>query len=73
MALRWLLQKENVPSVVIGVKSMAQLTDNLGVNGWKLSGDEMKDLDQVSEVALPYPYEMISRLSKGRVRKSRYC
>ena len=73
MAIRWLLQKENVPSVVIGVKRVDQLSDNLGVNGWKLSDEEMKELDDVSEVPAPYPYGMIGRFGKGRARKNQYC
>ena len=73
MAIRWLLQKENVPSVVIGVKSLQQLSDNLGVNGWKLTDGEMKALDEASDAPLPYPYEMITRLGKFRARKNRYC
>ena len=60
---RWLLEKKNVPSVIIGVKNLAQLEDNLGTVGWSLTGEEMKRLDDVSAVAEPYPYEMINRLN----------
>jgi aryl-alcohol dehydrogenase-like predicted oxidoreductase len=70
VAIRWLLQKENVPSVVIGVKTLDQLTDNFGVNSWKLSDEDMKTLDEASAVPLAYPYEMIERIGKGRKRKN---
>ena len=67
---RWLLEKKNVPSVIIGVKTLAQLEDNLATMGWTLTGQEMKRLDDVSAVPEPYPYEMINRLNSinGRVR-----
>ena len=63
---RWLLEKQNVPSVVIGVKNMAQLEDNLGSLGWSLTPQEMERLDEVSSIPEPYPYEMINRLNKTR-------
>ena len=53
--------------MVIGVKNLAQLEDNLGTMGWSLTGEEMARLDDVSAVAEPYPYEMINRLNSGRL------
>ncbi len=41
------MHKENVPSIVIGVKTMEQLQDNLGALGWTLSDEEMNELDKV--------------------------
>ena len=55
-----------MPSVVIGVKNLAQLEDNLGSLGWSLTGGEMERLDEVSSIPEPYPYEMINRLNKAR-------
>ena len=66
---RWLLEKKNVPSVVIGVKNLSQLEDNLGAVGWSLSKDDMEQLDKVSKVDEPYPYEMINRLNAFRAGK----
>ena len=38
VALRWLLQKEIVSSVIIGAKTVQQLEDNMGAaSGWELS------------------------------------
>jgi len=68
VAVRWLLDKNNVPSVVIGVKTLEQLEDNLGAVGWTLTEDEMERLDAASAIPAPYPYEMINRLNKGRRR-----
>ena len=55
-----------MPSVVIGVKTLAQLEDNLGSLGWSLTPQEMERLDEVSSIPEPYPYEMINRLNKTR-------
>ena len=42
VALRWLLQKSVVPSVVIGAKTVDQLEENLGAaNGWQLTDDQV--------------------------------
>ena len=42
VSLRWLLQKPNVSSVIIGPRTMEQLEDNLGAGkGWKLTDEEV--------------------------------
>ena len=66
--LRWLLEKKNVPSVVIGVKNLEQLEDNLGSVGWKMSAADLQLLDDVSSLPEPYPYEMVNRLNINRKR-----
>ncbi|XP_059085590.1 1-deoxyxylulose-5-phosphate synthase YajO-like [Tigriopus californicus] len=68
VAIRWLLQRPNVPSVVIGAKTLGQLQDNLGAVSFQLSLEEMKSLDEASALPAPYPYEMIQRLNTKRVR-----
>ena len=45
--LRWLLEKKNV---VIGVKNLEQLEDNLGSVGWKMSAADLKLLDDASSL-----------------------
>ena len=52
--------------MIIGVKNLAQLEDNLGALGWSLTPQEMERLDEVSSIPEPYPYEMINRLNKTR-------
>jgi len=68
VATRWLLEKKNVPSVVIGVKTLDQLEDNLGSVGWKMPALDLELLDKVSSLPEPYPYEMINRLNINRKR-----
>jgi len=56
VAIRWLLQKPNVTAPIIGAKSLEQLDSNMGAVGWSLTDDQMKKLDEVSALPLPYPY-----------------
>jgi aryl-alcohol dehydrogenase-like predicted oxidoreductase len=71
VALRWLLQKDIVSSVIIGVKTLAQLDDNMGAaNGWSLTKEEMKQLDDVSAPILGYPYGMINSMNLDRVNQA---
>ena len=42
VSLRWLLQRPNVPAVIIGAKTVKQLEDNMGAGrGWKLTEEEV--------------------------------
>merc|ERR1712150_27594 len=65
VSIKWLLQKQVVSSVVIGCKKISQLDDNLAAGGdWKLTKEEMEELDAVSAPEIPYPYEMVWRINK---------
>jgi len=74
VAIRWLLQKDFVSSVIIGAKSIQQLEDNMGAGkGWSLTDEQMKQLDELSAFTKPtgpmYPYYFIDMLNADRVRK----
>jgi aryl-alcohol dehydrogenase-like predicted oxidoreductase len=56
VAINWVLQRPTVASVVIGARNEAQLRQNLGAVGWRLSEAQMKKLDAASEVRPSYPY-----------------
>jgi len=56
VALNWLLQRPTVSTVVIGARSEAQLTDNLGAVGWNLTKDQVAALDKASALTPAYPY-----------------
>ena len=56
VALNWLLQRPTVASIIIGARNEAQLRDNLGAVGWKLTPAQIAKLDAASAVALAYPY-----------------
>jgi len=42
VSLRWLLQKDFIPSVIIGAKTVQQLEQNMAAGtGWKLTDEEV--------------------------------
>jgi diketogulonate reductase-like aldo/keto reductase len=55
IALAWLLTKPFVTSIVLGAKRLDQLQDNLSVLDIKLSQEEIKMLEEVSELPPEYP------------------
>ncbi|MFI5671916.1 aldo/keto reductase [Streptomyces sp. NPDC051704] len=56
IALRWLLQRPTVSSVIIGARDEGQLRQNLGAVGWTLTAEQMAKLDEASARPAPYPY-----------------
>ncbi|MFB7054103.1 aldo/keto reductase [Streptomyces vinaceus] len=56
VALRWLLQRPTVSSVIIGARNEEQLRQNLGAVGWTLTPEQMARLDRASARPAPYPY-----------------
>jgi aryl-alcohol dehydrogenase-like predicted oxidoreductase len=59
VALAWLLRQPAVCSVIIGVRTLAQLDDNLAAGRLSLSEEELARLSQVSEPDDPYPYRFL--------------
>jgi aryl-alcohol dehydrogenase-like predicted oxidoreductase len=55
VALAWLLARDIVTSVIIGVRNLTQLEDNLQAVDRTLSPDELRALDEVSLLAPEYP------------------
>ncbi|MGD0723287.1 MAG: aldo/keto reductase [Roseiarcus sp.] len=56
IALAWLLARPTVASVIVGARDEAQLRENLGATGWRLTDAQVALLDQASERPLAYPY-----------------
>lgn len=56
VAINWLLRRPTVSSVIIGARTEEQLKQNLGAVGWKLSDQQIAQLDKASAVPLTYPY-----------------
>ena len=59
VSLAWLLTKPVVTSVIIGVKRVEQLQDNLAAVDLKLTDEEIKKLDEVSALPPEYPGWML--------------
>ncbi|GGB83921.1 aldo/keto reductase [Dyadobacter sediminis] len=56
VAINWLLQRPTVANIIIGARNEEQLMQNLEAVGWKLSADQVKRLDEASEIPPVYPY-----------------
>jgi aryl-alcohol dehydrogenase-like predicted oxidoreductase len=56
VALAWLLMRPGIASVIIGVRTDEQLTDNLRAADLKLLPEEIERLERVSRPPLIYPY-----------------
>jgi aryl-alcohol dehydrogenase-like predicted oxidoreductase len=59
VALAWLLSRDFVTSVIVGAKTTAQLIDDLGAASLRLSDEEIKRLDGLSELPAEYPGWMV--------------
>lgn len=70
VALSWLLSKESVTSVIVGAKKLSQLEDNISATNLALSSEEIRSLDQVSDLIEDYPGWMVKRQSSDRMNIS---
>ncbi len=59
IALAWSLSKPILSSVILGVRTMKQLRDNLAAADLQLSATDLAALDEVSRLPELYPYRMI--------------
>ena len=61
MALAWLLQRPQPVIPIVGARKIAQLTDNLAALDVKLSGEQLRVLDEASAISLGFPHEFYQR------------
>jgi aryl-alcohol dehydrogenase-like predicted oxidoreductase len=66
-ALAWILSKPFVTSVLMGAKRMDQLKDNLAAIHLKLIQDELKSLDEASQLPPEYPEWMLATQGADRL------
>jgi aryl-alcohol dehydrogenase-like predicted oxidoreductase len=62
VALAWLLQRPTVTSVIIGVRTMAQLEDNLKAVDLVLPPDAVARLTEAGDFPVGYPYDFIRQV-----------
>jgi aryl-alcohol dehydrogenase-like predicted oxidoreductase len=72
IALAWILANSAVTSVIIGARRPAQLEDNLKAIDVRLSAEDMKALDDVSELKTEYPAWMENLGADRRPGERRY-
>jgi aryl-alcohol dehydrogenase-like predicted oxidoreductase len=68
IALAWILSKPFVSSVIIGAKSMEQLRDNIAASRVSLTAEEIKQLDEVSQLPPEYPGWMLAFQGQYRAK-----
>jgi aryl-alcohol dehydrogenase-like predicted oxidoreductase len=56
VAIAWVLSRPSVATVIIGARDEAQLKENLGAIGWKLSAAQVTRLEAASAKQRTYPY-----------------
>ena len=56
IAINWVLQRPSVATVIIGARDEAQLRQNLGATGWKLTTAQIARLEAASAKQRTYPY-----------------
>jgi len=59
VALAWLLAQPAVDSVILGVRTMEQMEDNLGVVDLCFAQEELANLDKISAPEKGYPYRFL--------------
>lgn len=67
VALAYVLAKPFTTTVIIGAKNMEQLDDNLEATKLKLTADDMKKLDELSQLPHEYPGWMLARQGAERI------
>ncbi|WP_274650153.1 aldo/keto reductase [Paenibacillus humicola] len=67
-ALSWMLANPVITSPIIGARNVEQLEDNLGASGTALTAEQIKRLNDVSEVPVSYPYDLGAENQQRRGR-----
>lgn len=60
VAIAWLLSKEYVSTVIVGISRIEQLQDNLSASDLELSDDDIKMIDEITIPKIQYPETFIS-------------
>ncbi len=63
VGLQWVLQRPGVTAPIVGARTIAQLTDNLGATEFTLTAEQATRLDAASALDLPYPHDFIAAVS----------
>jgi aryl-alcohol dehydrogenase-like predicted oxidoreductase len=66
VALRWVLERPGVAAVIAGVRTPEQLRDNLGATGWRLEGEALHRLTEVSHLPDRYPESFEKNMHERR-------
>jgi len=59
VAIRWTMQKNQVVIPIVGARKTEQIEDSLGAINIVIPDEQMKKLDEVSEIDLGFPHEFL--------------
>jgi aryl-alcohol dehydrogenase-like predicted oxidoreductase len=71
VAIAWVLNRPAVSSVIIAARTAEQLEDNIRASDLRLSDDDVRRLDTVSDPGVPYPKWMVLQLDAAEDPRSR--
>jgi aryl-alcohol dehydrogenase-like predicted oxidoreductase len=60
VAIAWLLRQPGLMIPIIGARTAAQVTDNIGAIDVELATDDLAKLDDVSRIELGFPHEFLA-------------
>jgi aryl-alcohol dehydrogenase-like predicted oxidoreductase len=66
VALRWALEQPGITSVIAGARNAQQFRDSCGAMGWRLEGEPLARLTQMSAPRLTYPEAMERGMDERR-------
>ena len=66
VALRWCLQQPAITSTIVGARTLAHLEDNLQAADFRLEGDELQRLNEISCLPDRYPESMEKSMHERR-------
>ncbi len=69
IALNWVLCNPAVTSPIIGARTIEQLDDNLGSEGWKLTSEQIDAINDASNMEVTYPYDQRAEEQQKRDRQ----
>ena len=64
IALAWLQTRDQPIIPIIGTRKLAQLEDNLGSVDVELSGEQLRQLNEVSKIELGFPHDFYETVEK---------
>src|SRR3982075_2030335 len=65
VSLAWLLARPQTSSIILGVRTEAELEDNLRALSVKLTSEDLKELDEASRPDWDYPWRVIRDAEAG--------
>jgi aryl-alcohol dehydrogenase-like predicted oxidoreductase len=60
------LEQPAITSTIVGARTVAQFEDSLGASGWKLEGEPLARLNEVSALPYRYPKSMEHNMHERR-------